>query len=96
MTGSYRVPRPLRVVNVLALLLFAGGAALYARAWVGMRELITYVPPPDAPLFAAMARFHQFSNLSRTGLTLVIAAVLVAVLTAAAAVAHRRRAAIAT
>lgn len=92
MTGSYRVPRPLRAVNLVALLLFLAGAALYVRAWIGLRELRSYVGDPAAPPFSAMALFNHYHLLSQIGVWLVVAAVTVAVIAAIAAVIHRRRA----
>lgn len=87
------VPRVLRAVNVLALVIFAAGAAVYARAWLGMRALREYEAPPDAPLFSAMERFNHFWELSRIGLWLVGASVAVAVIAALARVVAQRRAA---
>lgn len=78
---------------MLALVLFLSGAGLYARSWLGMRELRDRAADADAgaPLFAAMARFDHFWMLSRIGVWLVMAAVGVAVLAAVAAVIHDRR-----
>lgn len=86
------VPRGLRVLNLLVLVLFLAGAGLYARAWVGMERLTSYQPAADEPLFSAMARFDRLWGLSITGTWLVSAAVLGAVAVAVAFDVHRRRA----
>lgn len=86
------VPRALRAVNVLALLLFLAGAGLHVRSWLGMRGLREYQARPDGPLFAGMAEFEHFWQLARIGTWLVWAAVALAILAAIAAVlADRRR-----
>lgn len=85
------VPRALRLVNVLALLLVLAGAGLHVWSWLGMRRLESYVAPPDAPAFSGMARFDHYWELSRLGTWLVLAGVGVAVLSAIAAVVVRRR-----
>lgn len=91
MPNSTPVPRSVRAVNVLALLIFLAGAALYARAWVGMRSLYDYEPPPDAPPFSAMALFNDYWQMSRLALLIISGAVAVALLAAGALVLLRRR-----
>lgn len=91
MSDRRRVPRALRLVNLLAGLLFVAGAGVYIRAWLGMRELERHPPGPEAELFAGMARFDHFWVLSRIGVWLVGSALLVAVLAAIAAAVLRRR-----
>ena len=86
------VPRSLRALNVVALLLFFAGAGLHLRSWLGMRRLRGYQPDPDAPLFAGMAEFQHFWELSRIGTWLVWAGLALAVLAAIAAFVVRRRA----
>lgn len=79
-------------MNLLALLLFLLGTGVYAWAWVGMRRLEGYVATPDAEHWAGMAQFNHYWNLSRLGLWLVVAALVVAVVAAIAAIVVRRRA----
>lgn len=85
------VPRALRAVNVLALLLVVAGAGLHVWSWFGMRGLKSYVTPPDSPAFSGMARFNHYWELSRLGTWLVLAGVGVGVLTAIAALVVQRR-----
>lgn len=91
-THSPPVPRGLRLLNILSLLLFLAGAGLYIRAWFGMHGLEAYQADPDAAIFSGMAQFNHFWNLSRIGIWLVWAAVAVAVIAAIGAVVIRRRA----
>lgn len=88
---SRPVPRALRVVNLLALLLLVAGAGFHAWSWSGMRGLESYVPPPDAPAFSGLARFEHYWQMSRIGTWLVWSGVGVAVLTAVVAVVVARR-----
>lgn len=85
------VPRILRVVNVLLLVVFLIGAGIYIRAWLGMQALTAYESTPGEPLFSAMALFDQYWGLSITGLWVMSAAGLGAVGAAIAAVVMRRR-----
>lgn len=85
------VPRSLRILNVVALLLFLAGAGLHFRSWLGMRALRQYTPDPDAPLFAGMAEFEHYWQLSRIGSWLVWAALGLAIIVAIAALVMRRR-----
>lgn len=84
------VPFVLRLVNLLAGGLLVGGASLYVRAWFGMRSLQSYEADPNAELFAGMARFNHFWELSRLALGLVLAGLAVAALAALAAYFVRR------
>lgn len=83
-----RVPLGIRVVNVLALLLFLAGAGFYLRAWLGMRRLETHGVGGGG---SALERFDQLVRLSSIGVWLVVAAVGVAVLAASATAVIRRR-----
>lgn len=85
------VPRSLRIANAAALLVFLAGAGVYGRAWLGMRALKSYEADADAALFAGLERFNHFWELSRLGIGLVLAALLLALLTAVAAVMMGRR-----
>lgn len=88
---SAPVPRWIRIVNGLSLLLLLAGAAVYARAWFGMQGLRSYEAAPDAAPFAGMAQFNHFHELSRIGVWLVVAGVAVAVLAAIATALEQRR-----
>lgn len=89
--STYRVPRPLRLVNVLALLLLLLGAALYIWAWLGLHGLESYSPPVDAEPMSGMARFDRFWKVSRIGIWLVWSGLGVGVVSAMAALMIRRR-----
>ncbi len=86
------VPRPFRIANILAGILFAVGALIYGRAWLGMCALASYETPAGADPFAGMARFNHFWELSRIGIRVVLAALGLAVLTALTAWIAGRRA----
>ncbi len=86
------VPRSIRLVNLLAALLFVAGAGVYIWAWLGMRALESYVTAPDAAAFAGTARFSHYVELYYIGFWLVGAAVAVAVASAIAALVVQRRA----
>jgi hypothetical protein len=85
------VPPVLRIANAVSGLLFLAGALIYVRAWLGMRALEAYEAEPDAELFAGVARFTHFWELSRLGIGIVLAALGLAVLAAIAAMVVRRR-----
>ncbi|MFL5580694.1 MAG: hypothetical protein ACJ8AO_09980 [Gemmatimonadaceae bacterium] len=81
------VPRIGRLLDLAALGLLAGGAALYGRAWAGMRVLQDRTGA--SPSFgAAMAEFDRWWRLSRVGIVLLGVGVLVGV--GAAVIAARR------
>lgn len=86
------VPRIGRVLDLAGLLVFLAGAALYLRAWLGLRGMDTFVPDPDAAGFAALERADQLSSLGRIGIALMIAGAVIAVVAAVVArrVAARR------
>ena len=84
------VPRSLRVVNAVALLLFLGGAGLHVHAWLGMERLRENPPEAGAEPFAGMARFNELWELSRLGTWLVLTALALAVIAAVAALVLRR------
>ena len=83
---SAEVPRAGRLLDMVGVLVFLLGAALYARAWMGMRGLPGFVPA-SREAFPAMARYQELLALSRIGLTVMAAGALTAV--AAAVVARR-------
>ena len=71
------VPRIGRVLDLVGLLLFLGGGALFARAWVGFRSVQGFVPPPDAPAWAAVELADQYWRLQKIGAGLMIAGIAV-------------------
>jgi hypothetical protein len=90
---SRPVPRIGRVIDITAILTFLAGAGVYAYAWIGMKRLQSFEPPPDGPPFAAMARFNELWLHSRTGMWLMAAGVALAVAAALVARLLRSRAA---
>lgn len=74
------VPRIGRVLDVVGLVLFLVGAGVYGRAWLGMQRLESVQPVSlDVTDFAALARFDELHQLSRVGLGIMAAGVLMAV-----------------
>lgn len=86
------VPRIGRVLDAAATLLFVAGAALYARSWLGLRDLDAYLRASGDAQFAAVARADELSRLGRIGVITMIAAVALGVIAAIVArrVAARR------
>ena len=91
MASTPAVPRWLRAINIVALLLFLGGAGLHVYSWLGMEELRGLPPAAGAEPFSGMARFNELWELSRVGTALIVAAAGLAVLAAVAAIVVRRR-----
>ena len=85
------VPRIGRILDLAGLLLFLAGAALYARAWLGLRGMDSFVPDPDSAGFAALARADQLSSLGRVGVGLMIAGGIIGVIAAVVALRIMRR-----
>ena len=84
------VPRSLRIINGLVLVMLVAGAGLYVWAWYGLRDLEANPPGPDAAPFAGMARFDELWLLNVIGRWLVVGAIALAIIAAlAAAVAQR-------
>lgn len=85
------VPRVGRVLDVIGMLLVAGGAVVYGYSWVGLRGMDAYARPEGAPLFAAIARANELTRIGRVGLALVAAGIVVAVTAAVVARVVRAR-----
>lgn len=83
------VPRVARLMDLAGLLLLLAGGGLYLRAYLGLRALQHVHPAPGERPFSAMRRFDQLWTLSRAGLGLIVAGVVVMV--AATLVARRLR-----
>ena len=90
MSSQAPVPRSLRALNLVALVLFLAGAGLHARAWLGLERLRSSQPGGGEAAFSGMARFDHLWRLSEIGQWLIVAAIAVAVVAAAAAVVVRR------
>ena len=82
------VSRAGRVLDLVGLALLLVGALCYLRAYAGMRTLEGVKPSPGAEAFASMKQWDRMHILSRTGLGLIGAGLVVAV---GAAVAGGRR-----
>jgi hypothetical protein len=74
------VPRIGRVLDLAGLLLFLGGGAVAAWAWIGFRDLPGSLPPPDAGAWAAAAVADGYWRLQKIGTGVMIAGLAVFVL----------------
>jgi hypothetical protein len=74
------VPRIGRVLDLVGLALFLGGAAVATRAWVGFRALPDDLPAPGTAAMSAVAVADGFWRLQKIGTTLMIAGAVVFVL----------------
>ncbi len=74
------VPRIGRLLDLGGLLLFLGGGALFAWAWIGFQGLMGYVPPVDGPAPSAVSVANGYWRLQKIGVGLMIAGVAVFVL----------------
>ena len=83
------VPRIGRVLDLVGALLFLGGATLYARSFIGLRDMDAFVRAEGDASFAAVERANELSRVGNVGIGLMIAGVAVGVL--AAIVARRMR-----
>ncbi|MDX1567538.1 MAG: hypothetical protein R3223_07045 [Longimicrobiales bacterium] len=85
------VPRIGRILDGLGALVFLAGVAVYGRAWWGLRRLQEQPdqPPEEELTFAALERFVELQQMSRTGLVLMAVGAAIAI--AAALVAARLR-----
>ncbi len=83
------VPRIGRVLDLAGALVFLGGAALYARSWLGLRGMEEFVRADSDATFAAVERADSLSRLGTIGVALMIAGVAIGAL--AAIVARRAR-----
>lgn len=91
MANLRRVPRGLRALNSLALLLFLAGAGLYARAWLGMNRLQSFEAPPGAGALAGMEQYASLLKGSWIAVALVVTALGVAVAAAVVRLVLERR-----
>ena len=86
------VPRIGRALDLLGLLLFLAGAALYVRSWLGLRSMEEFERAPGDPVFAAVEYADGLARTGRIGFGLMAAGAVVAVIAAVVArrVARRR------
>src|SRR5687768_12469679 len=66
-------PRAARRLDLAAILTLVLAAAVYGRAWTGMRALEGVTPEqivPGQPIVWALDRHHEYMLLSRAGLAL--------------------------
>jgi len=66
------VPRIGRILDLVGLLVFGAGGALFAWAWVGFRGVQDYVAPPEAPLGSAVGLADRYWRLQKIGAGLMI------------------------
>lgn len=76
--GARLKPVPLigRILDAVGLLLFFLGAAFYVRAWIGFGTVPSFVPPPDAEPWAAVAVANGFWRLQKIGVALMLAGIV--------------------
>lgn len=79
------MPRIGRVLDLVAALIFAGGAAFYAWSWIGLRDIDQFVRPEGRDTFATLTRANELSLLGRIGIGLMIAAGVTGVVSAVVA-----------
>ena len=61
------VPRIGRMLDVVGLVLFLGGTAVAAWAWLGFQGLPEYQPPADAPAWSAVEVANGYWRLQNQG-----------------------------
>lgn len=69
------VPRIGRALDLVGLLFLLVGGAFVARAWLGFREVQSYVPSPDATGMTAVEFADQFWRMQKVGVGLMIVGV---------------------
>ncbi len=71
------VPRIGRVLDLVGLVLFVGGGAVFARAWIGFGGVRRYKPGPKAPLWSATHMANGFLRLQHVGVALMLSGLVV-------------------
>jgi hypothetical protein len=66
------VPRIGRILDLGGLLLFLGGAAVFAWAWIGFQGLTGYVPPVDGSAPSAVSVANGYWRLQKIGAGLMM------------------------
>ena len=69
------VPRIGRVLDLVGLLLFLVGGAVYARAWVGFHTVPDFERPEHGPVMAATQYADGFRVMGRWGVAVMIVGV---------------------
>jgi len=67
-------------LDLVGLLLFLGGAATVAWAWVGFQGVSGYVPPSDAPFGTAIAVADRYWLIQKIGVGVMLAGIATFVL----------------
>ncbi|MEQ1856195.1 MAG: hypothetical protein ABL963_06990 [Longimicrobiales bacterium] len=71
------VPRIGRVLDLVGLLLFLGGGALFVRAWLGFQSVPDYQPSVDDPAWAAVSIADGYWRLQKIGVAIMVAGIAV-------------------
>ena len=69
------VPRIGRILDLAGLVLFLGGAAFFAWAWAGFRDVPAFVPDPNGEPWAAVRLADGYLRLQWIGGALMLAGV---------------------
>ena len=71
------VPRIGRILDLAGLLLFLGGAAAVAWAWIGFQSVQSYQPPADAPAWSAVSVADGYWRIQKIGVGVMLAGLAV-------------------
>lgn len=83
-----QVPRIGRVLDLVGVVLFLAGGAVFARAWLGFKAVHAYQPTPEEGLWAATRLANHWLRVQWVGGAVMLAGL--AVFLAAWWVARRR------
>lgn len=61
------VPRIGRILDLVGLLFFLGGAGCFVWAWIGFRDVPAFVPDPGGEPWAAMRMADGYLRLQKIG-----------------------------
>lgn len=76
-SAPHRVPRIARLLDLAGLVVFLGGAALYAWAWNGFRLVREYQPAIEEGRWAAVRLADGYWRFQKIGTALMVAGVVV-------------------
>jgi len=65
-----------RILDVVGLLLFLGGAVFFVRAWIGFRSVPAFVPDPNGEPWAAVRLADGYLRLQWFGGALMVAGIV--------------------
>ena len=85
------VPRVGRLLDLVGLVLFAGGGAAVIWAWLGFRRVMAYEAPSDAPAWSAVEMANGYWRTQKIGVVLMVAGIAVFVVAWRVARAAMRR-----